>query len=84
MEDADEEDSIREQISRGWDGPGRLARPSSGLSKKVVPWLRECCRQTQAEVVSKSTNKIHEILGPPFSLALYVRGPSMESVTNIQ
>ena len=29
--------------------------------------LRECCRQSQAEVVSKSSNKIHQTWGPPFS-----------------
>ena len=38
----------------------------------MVPRLRECCRQTEAEVVSMSMNKIHQTWGPPFNLALYV------------
>ena len=33
--------------------------------------LRECCRQSQAEVVSNSRKKIHQTWGPPFSRALY-------------
>ena len=73
MEDADEEDSIREQISGGRDGPGRFARLSTGLSKKVVPRLRECCRQAQAEVVlnnSSSSNTIHQSWQKPFSQSL--------------
>ena len=32
--------------------------------------VRECCRQSQAEVVSNSRNKIHLTWGPPFWLAL--------------
>ena len=43
----------------------------TGLGKKVVPRLCECCRQSQAEVVSKSSNKIHQTWGPPFSQTLY-------------
>ena len=39
--------------------------------KKVGPRLRECCRQSQAEVVSKDRSKIHQTWGPPFSRALY-------------
>ena len=34
-----------------------------GLAKR----LRECCRQSQVEVVSKSSNKIHQTWGLPFS-----------------
>ena len=33
---------------------------------EVVPRLRECCRQSQAELVSKSSIKIHQTWGPPF------------------
>ena len=33
--------------------------------------MRECCRQVEAEVVSKSKNKIHQTWGPPISRALY-------------
>ena len=36
-----------------------------GSSKKLVPWLRECCRQSQVVVVSKGRNKIHQTWGPP-------------------
>ena len=39
----------------------------------VVPRLRECLGQSQAEVVSKSWNKIHQTRGPPCSRALYIR-----------
>ena len=41
-----------------------------GSAKRWSPGLRECCRQSQAEVVSKSINKIHQTWGPPFSRAL--------------
>ena len=41
----------------------------------MVPRLRECCRQGQAEVVSDSRNKIHQTWGPPFSRALYIFMP---------
>ena len=41
-----------------------------GSAKKVVPKLRECCRQSQADVVSKSSNKFHQTCGPLFSRAL--------------
>ena len=43
---------------------------STGLGLKVVPRLRECCRQSQAKVVSKSRNKIQQTWGLPFSQAL--------------
>ena len=33
---------------------------STELGYKALAGLRECCRQTQAEVVSYSRNKIHE------------------------
>ena len=39
----------------------------------MVPRLCECCRQSQAGVVSNSLNKIHQAWGPPFSQALYTR-----------
>ena len=37
----------------------------------MVPRLRECWRQSQAEVASKSSNKIHQTWGLPFSWPLY-------------
>ena len=37
----------------------------------MVPRLREYCRQAQAEVVSKSRNKVHQTWGPPFRGALF-------------
>ena len=37
-----------------------------GLSR-----LCECCKQSQAEVVNNSRNKIHQTWGPPFRRALY-------------
>ena len=33
--------------------------------------LSECCRESQAEVANKHSNKIHQTWGPPFSQALY-------------
>ena len=45
-----------------------LPLKATGHGLKVVPRLRECCKQSQAEVVSKSRNKIHQTWGPPFSL----------------
>ena len=32
---------------------------------KVDPRLRECCRQSQAEVISNSSNKIYRLLAEP-------------------
>ena len=37
----------------------------------MVPGLRECCRQSQAEEVSNSSEKIHQTWRPPFVTALY-------------
>ena len=34
--------------------------------------LRECCRESQAEVVIKSSNKIIQTWGSPFSRAFYM------------
>ena len=31
-----------------------------------------CCRQSQAEAISNSRNKIHQTWAPPFSRALYL------------
>ena len=56
------------------------------------PRLPECCRQVEAEVVSKSRNKIPQTWGPPISGALYtakvanvinVNGPFVEITTII-
>ena len=44
----------------------------TGVAKRVLPRLRECSRQVEAEVVSNSSNKIHQTWGPPFSRALYL------------
>ena len=43
----------------------------TGVGKKVVPRLHEYCRQSQAEVVSKCSNKIHQTWGPHFSSAQF-------------
>ena len=53
---------------------------TTGLGQKVVPRLRECRRQGQTEVVSKSSNKIHQTWGPPFSQALYTQNDTGHSV----
>ena len=50
-----------------------LPSPSTGLSYKVVPRLRECRTQGQAEVVSKSRCQIHQTWDPPLSRALNLR-----------
>ena len=41
--------------------------------------MRECCRQVEAEVVSRSKNKIHETWGPPTGGALYIM-PAMSGI----
>ena len=46
------------------------ARSTTVLGQKVGPRLRESCREVQAEVISKSSNKIHQIWVPPFSRTL--------------
>ena len=43
----------------------------TGAGKIVVPSLRECCRQVEAEEVSNSRNKIHQTWGPQFCRPLY-------------
>ena len=52
-----------------------MTKPSAQYRARLkgVSRLRECCRQGQAEVVSKSGNKIPQTWGPPFNLALYMR-----------
>ena len=34
--------------------------------------MHECCRQSQAEVISNNSNKIQQTWGPPFSQSLYI------------
>ena len=43
-------------------------REIQGWAKKVVPRLREGCRQAQAEVVSNSKSEIHQTWPMPFFL----------------
>ena len=43
---------------------------STGLDYKVIPRLRECCRQVEVEVASNSSNKIHQTWEWPYSGAL--------------
>ena len=47
----------------------------------MFPRLCECCRQSQAEVISKSRNKIHQTWGPPFTQALYCLPPNALNLT---
>ena len=44
----------------------------TGLGKKAPARFRECSRQVQAEVVSNSSNKIHQTWPKPFSQPLYL------------
>ena len=48
----------------------------TGLGEKVCPRLREWCRQAKAEVLSKSSNIIHQTWPKIFSQALYIGNPS--------
>ena len=41
------------------------------LRKSLCTWLRECCRQVKAEVVSNSRNKIYQTTYKDFFSALY-------------
>ena len=34
--------------------------PTTELRKSLCTWLRECCRQVEAEVISNSRNKLHQ------------------------
>ena len=43
----------------------------TGLQYKAGLWLRECCRQVEAEVLSNSRNKIHQTWCLPYTRALY-------------
>ena len=49
-------------------GPATIVQ---GSVEKVVPGLRECCRQSQAEVVSNIRNEIYQACPLPFSRPLY-------------
>ena len=54
--------------------------PHTGLGWNVVPRLRECLRQVEAEVVSNSNNKIHQtwesLFWPPlYSIAREIMWP---------
>ena len=42
--------------------------------------MRECCKQTQAEVVSKTRNKIHQTWEQLFSPSLYLHAISVALV----
>ena len=44
----------------------------TGVAKRVLPWLRECFRQVEAEVVSNSSNKIHQTWEALFWRPLYI------------
>ena len=57
--DEDEDDSEDENKAR-----------VQGSAKKASARLRECCRQAQAEVISNSSNEIHQTWPKPFSRAL--------------
>ena len=52
-----------------------LVTVHTGVGKKAPARFRECFRQVQAEVVSKSSNKFHQTWGPPFSPVLYFGNP---------
>ena len=60
-------------LSRDWKPESERKYPASlqGSAKRWSSWLREFCRQSQAEVASKSSNKIHQTWGPSFSQGLY-------------
>ena len=47
------------------------------VGKKAPARFRECFRQVLAEVVSKSSNKIHQTWAKPFSRALYMDGKNI-------
>ena len=60
------------QIGFKLETGGTLRRLAcTGLGKKVVPRLRECWKQGQAEVISKSSNEIDQTWGAPCGRALY-------------
>ena len=60
-ESDDAEAALGDDSERLWnfDLP-QVGRGITGLGLKVVPRLRECCSQSQAEVVSNSRNIIHK------------------------
>ena len=56
---------------------------NAGRGGKMVPRLRELCRQSRAEVVSQSSNKTHQTWGPPSNRALYIWVLETASIYNI-
>ena len=46
--------------------PQMTQRHCTGVAKRVLPRLRECSRQVEAEVVSNSRNNIHQTWGAIF------------------
>ena len=58
----------RRRTTRGMSGhPSAPSSLPTGLGLKVAPRLRECFRQSQAEMVGNRRNKIHRTWGPAFS-----------------
>ena len=55
-------------------GQGRNFAHLQGWSKSLSPG----CVSAEAEVVSKSRNKVHQTWGPPYRRALYVRAMGIE------
>ena len=43
----------------------------TALRKSLCTWLRECCRQVEAELISNSRNKLHQTTYKDFFSALY-------------
>ena len=43
----------------------------TGNLYKAFPWLRECCRQGESEVIRNSRNKIHQTWKRPYRDSLY-------------
>ena len=46
-------------------------------------WLRECCKQVEAEVISNSRNKLHQTTYKDFFSALYKYLSDSQAVTQI-
>ena len=64
--------TCRQFWMENWEKQHILENSHTGLHYKVVPRLRECCRQVEADMVSNTRNNIHQTWERPYSGALYI------------
>ena len=54
-----------------------IMKANTEVRKFLGTWLRECCRQVEAEVISNSRNKLHQTTYKEIFFALYDKFPPL-------